>query len=151
MRYALLFVLLFASTGVFANACEWVVGHGGQYKGTDPVDGGLSYRTFLVEDNQCIMVGGDTWHGPCAYGVPAVLTSELTFSGNPDPWSNDGKLEGNWDLDCQAAPTDVSGDRFLAVRYTLDQGKGLLTEQLVDPVTGVNLGRPPIKFYRVSK
>lgn len=142
MKYVLLVMLVIAPLAASAGPCWWVTPHGGEYKGTDLVDGGSSHRTFIEEDGQCLMRGGDTWHGPCGYGYPAVLTSELAF--------NNGGLEGNWDLDCQAPPTDVSGDRFLFVRYTRNVGTGALTEQLLD-TAGNELSRPPIVFYRVSK
>jgi hypothetical protein len=144
MKSLLISAALLIPSLVAAGPCGFVVvGSGGQFKGTDMVDGGLSYRTFIEQDGMCLMRGGDTWHGPCGYGVPAVLTSELTPIGNA--------LEGNWDLDCQAPPTDITGDRFLAVRYTRDFLTGAVTEQLLDPVTGDPLGRPPIIFYKVDK
>lgn len=146
MKFVMFMLMLFVATSVAANPCGPIVENGGQYKGTDPVDGGDSYRTFIAENDVCTMVGGDTWHGPCGYGVPAVLKSELGAVGGFY-----GGLEGNWDLDCQKAPTNEIGDRSLAVRYTRDLRTGLLTEQLLDPDTGAELGRPPIKFYRVNK
>lgn len=131
-----------ASVTASAGPCWWIAGNGGHFKGTDLVDGGESFRTFIEEDGICSMRGGDSWHGPCGYGWPAVVYSDdLEF--------RDNSLNGDWSLDCQAAPTDVTGDRFLKVKYTRIGG-GAVKEQLLDQ-EGVPLGRPEIIFYRVSE
>lgn len=116
----------------------------GLWQGVDPVDGGNSYRQLLVKSGDIIELRGrDTWHGPCGYGDPAPINGELEKIGF-------STLFGTWSLDCQAPPTDVSGDRDLLVEYTYDFRQRTLTETLISPATGEPIDREPIIFYRAN-
>jgi hypothetical protein len=117
----------------------------GLWEGVDEVDGGNSYRSILPNSDQSgyKLVGRDTWHGPCGYGDPAVITGSLT-----EEQAN--SLKGSWNLDCQAGDTAESGDRSFKVRYTFDSSAKTLTETLLDPQTEQPIDRIPVVFFRVG-
>ncbi|MBD2461394.1 hypothetical protein H6G89_10075 [Oscillatoria sp. FACHB-1407] len=114
----------------------------GLWQGVDEVDGGFSVRSILPTDSGFRMVGRDTWHGPCGYGDPATVLSQLTVE--------EGVLEGTWDLNCQIGETAESGDRSFKVRYTFDPETQTLTETLLNPTTEQPIDRIPIVFFRVA-
>ena len=117
----------------------------GLWQGIDEVDGGNSYRSILPNLDQSghKLLGRDTWHGPCGYGDPAVITGSLIEEqGN--------SLKGSWNLDCQAGETAESGDRSYKVSYTFDSSAKTLTETLLDPQTEQPIDRIPIVFFRVG-
>ena len=159
MKVVSLILGLFLSTSVFAGSLskEAAVSKGGSilaglWQGVDFEDGGNSYRQILSVnaackvppcDNVFELRGRDTWHGPCGYGDPAPITGELVQSSSHS-------LDGTWSLDCQAPPTDVSGDRDLLVEYTYDPKEKTLTETLISPATGLPIDRTPIVFYKVN-
>ena len=116
------------------------------WQGVDFVDGGNSYRQILAYKNeQCETVyelrGRDTWHGPCGYGDPAPITGNLEKTGIYT-------IEGSWELDCQAPPTDITGDRSFLVEYEYFPFQKKLVETLINPATGLPINRVPIEFYK---
>lgn len=115
----------------------------GLWQGVDQVDGGYSVRSILPTTTGFRLVGRDTWHGPCGYGDPAVITGVLAAEDR-------SSIKGTWFLDCQAPPTAQTGDRTFKVRYTYDATAKTLTETLLDAQTEQPVNRIPIVFFRVA-
>lgn len=145
MRYKLLLIaLLFIAVGVVqadGNGVNCPSSYFGDWTGIDKVDGGEGHKRFYFNSRGTTSnIGNDSWHGPCGYGWPAK-----TFSD--DLTCQNGKLLGDWNLDCQAPPTDVTGDRAFQVEYEIFGG-GRLRETLINPDTGEPLGREPIVYTK---
>ena len=149
----LLLVLVLFCSPIFANPTCPGIDFSGLWMGVDRVDGGGSWRQFIRNAgcDSYELRGRDTTHGPCrvpedpnyAQGEWAVITGQIDQIGG---WAF---VDGIWNLDCQAPPNDVSGDRDLLVRYFYDPNNQTLTEKLF-LTNGEFTGRTPIVFYRVA-